>query len=226
MKNNTNFFQTSGEPEHGWMWSGYPNKTLGGTEVEINEKNYNLSPGIQKVLVKTSNNTAKSINDMDKVVFGDLLQKFKYFNLKPTKRRISGRDRYMKNNLDRDVRRILNLDTKLDSRGIQKIVMPADMKDIYTRHEILLGLKLSGHTNTLTEASNLIDEIYKRGEIQNKQQDRNALNKLSNLCMEQPSKILGQFAHNARPKIEEHMLILKEKSTHEDHLSQPLQTIN
>ena len=36
---------------------------------------------------------------------------------------------------------------------------------------------MSGHTDTLTEASNLIDELCKRGEIQNKQQYRNALNK-------------------------------------------------
>ena len=34
--------------------------------------------------------------------------------------------------------------------------------DIYTRLEILLGLKLSGHTNTLTEANNPINELYKK----------------------------------------------------------------
>ena len=50
---------------------------------------------------------------------------------------------------------------------------------MYKRLENLLGLKLSGHTKTLKEASNLIDELYKRSEIQNKQQYRNALNKFS-----------------------------------------------
>ena len=60
---------------------------------------------------------------------------------------------------------------------LKKIIIPSDIIDIYTRLEILLGLKLSGHSDTLTEASNLIDELYKRGEIQNKQQDRNAPNK-------------------------------------------------
>ena len=30
---------------------------------------------------------------------------------------------------------------------------------MYTRFEILLGLKLSGHTDTLTEASSLLDEL-------------------------------------------------------------------
>ena len=56
-------------------------------------------------------------------------------------------------------------------------MISSNIIDIYNRLEILLGLKLSGHTDTLTEASNLIDELYKRDEIQNKQHYRNALNK-------------------------------------------------
>ena len=44
--------------------------------------------------------------------------------------------------------------------------------------------------------------------------------------MELPNKLLEQIAFNTRPKIEEHMLIVMDKSTHEEHLSQPLQTNN
>ena len=44
--------------------------------------------------------------------------------------------------------------------------------------------------------------------------------------MELPSKILEQIAFNTRSKIEEHLLIIMDKSTHEEHLSQPLQTNN
>ena len=44
--------------------------------------------------------------------------------------------------------------------------------------------------------------------------------------MELPSKLLEQIAYNTRPKIEEHMLIVMDQSTHEEHLSQPLQTNN
>ena len=65
----------------------------------------------------------------------------------------------------------------LQGEGV-KIIIPSNIIDIYTRLEILLGLKLSGHSDTLTEASNSIDELYKLGEIQ-KQQNRNALNNLS-----------------------------------------------
>ena len=64
----------------------------------------------------------------------------------------------------------------LKGQGV-KIIIPSNIIDIYIRLEVLLGLKLSGHTDTLTEAINLIDELYKLGEIQTKQQYRNALNK-------------------------------------------------
>ena len=44
--------------------------------------------------------------------------------------------------------------------------------------------------------------------------------------MELPRKLLEQIAYNTRPKIEEHMLVVINKSIHEEHLSQPLQTNN
>ena len=58
-----------------------------------------------------------------------------------------------------------------------KNIKSSNIIDIYTRFEILLGLKLNGLGDTLTEASNLIDELYKRGEKQNDQRYRNAINK-------------------------------------------------
>ena len=73
-------------------------------------------------------------------------------------------------------------DASTDLQGkVVKFIIPSEIIDIYTKLDILLGLKLSGHSNTLTEASNLIDELYKRGEIQNKQKYRNALNKFSTI---------------------------------------------
>ena len=71
-----------------------------------------------------------------------------------------------------------NSDSDLQGEGV-KIIIPSNLNDIYTRLEVLLGLKLSGHTDTLTEASNSIDELFKRGEIQNKLQYRNALDKFT-----------------------------------------------
>ena len=44
--------------------------------------------------------------------------------------------------------------------------------------------------------------------------------------MKLPSKILEQIAFNIRSKTEEHMSIVMDKSTYEEHLFQPLQTNN
>ena len=179
MTDNTGFLKTYHDLQGGWMMNNHPINLLRGTKVDINENKYNISPGVRKVLVDQSFDTAKSMTDGDKLIFRDILQKTGYYNRKPTKGRMPGRNRYIKNDLDNDVMRILNLDTKLKGKGIEKIIIPSKTIDICTRLEILLGTKLSGHTDTLTEASNLKDELYKRGEIETKQQYRNALNKFS-----------------------------------------------
>ena len=44
--------------------------------------------------------------------------------------------------------------------------------------------------------------------------------------MELLCKFLEQIAFNTRPKREEHMLVVMDKNTHEEQLSQPLQTSN
>ena len=121
------------------------------------------------------------MSDKDKVIFRDILFKTGYYKYKPGKNRMPGRNRYIRYELDNEVRRILNLDKNFKGRGIEKNIIPSNIIDIYTRVEVPVGIKLSGHTDTLTAASNLIDELYKRGEIQNKQQYRKALNKFSTI---------------------------------------------
>ena len=179
MKDNTGFFKSSHDLQRGWMKNNYPIEMTGGTKVKINDNEYNITSGLQKILTDKSYDTANSMSDTEKVIFRDILQKTNSNNRKRKKGPMSGRDRYIENKLDDDVRKILNLNTKLKGRGVEKIIIPSNLIDIYTRLRILLGLKLSGHTDTLTEASNLIGELYKRGEIQNKQQYRNALNKFN-----------------------------------------------
>ena len=84
MKINTGLFKTNEDRERGWNWNGYPNKLLGGTEVEINDNNYNITPVNQKVLVDSKYKTAKSLNDMDKVIYRDILQKTNFYDRIPT----------------------------------------------------------------------------------------------------------------------------------------------
>ena len=159
------------------MINSHPIKTSKGTSVKINEKKYNITPGLQKVFTDHSYDTAKSMSDEDKVIFRDILVKTGYYKHKPGKGRMQGRDRYIRYELDNDVVRIMGFNTRLKGKGIEKIIIPSNIIVIYSRLEILLGLKISGHTDTLTEASNLIDELFRLGEIQNKQHYRNALNK-------------------------------------------------
>ena len=116
------------------------------------------------------------MSDKKKLIFRDILHKTIFYKRATTKGRMSGRDKFVQNDLDNDVSRILILDTKLKGRGVEKIIIPSNIIDIYARLENLLGLKLSGHTDTLTEASNSIVELYRRGEFHNKQQNQNALN--------------------------------------------------
>ena len=59
-----------------------------------------------------------------------------------------------------------------------KIIIPSDTIDNYARLDVLLGLKLSGYTDTPAAASTLIEESYKSGGIQNEEQYRDALNKI------------------------------------------------
>ena len=109
---------------------------------------------------------------MEIITYKQLLKTLNYKNYKPKfGENKSGRYKNTKNILT---------PINLQGRGVEKIIIPFNIIDIYTRLEVLLGLKLSGHTNVQTESSNLIDELYKRDEIQNKQEYRNALDKFSN----------------------------------------------
>ena len=127
------------------------------------------------------------MDDEDKRTIYDILYDLGFYSqrhTKGTKKSVRHQDAF--HNLPREIAKIQNPplppieneSDNLQGEGV-KIIIPSNIIDIYTRLEVLLGLKLSGHTDTLTEASNLIDVLYTRGEIQNKQQYRNALNKFS-----------------------------------------------
>ena len=72
MKDNTGFFKSSHNAQHGWMINNYPIKMVGGTKIEINDSEYNITSGLQKALTSKSYDTANSMNDMEKVIFRDI----------------------------------------------------------------------------------------------------------------------------------------------------------
>ena len=163
---------------------GIPIYTLGGDRIQIKDNIYDLTPEIYKALSDTGYTGKTMKNESDILMMDNIIRDLGYDG---TGDRDSKRKKFFTITLPKLVEDIqnrtyeeitLDSDNNLQGEGV-KIIIPSNIIDIYSRLEILLGLKLSGHTDTLTESSNLTDELYRLGEIQNKQQYRNALNKFS-----------------------------------------------
>ena len=163
------FFKIGEDIDGQRYWNNLPIEILGDSRIKIEGKNFNITPNLQNVFTDTTGKSLKKLTKKENQTYKKLLNTLDYKNYRPKYGEFnSGRYKTTENLLKPN---------NLQDRGIEKIIIPSNIIDIYTRLEVLLGLKLSGHTDTLTEASNLIDELYKRGEFQNKQQYRNALDK-------------------------------------------------
>ena len=122
-----------------------------------------MTTGIQKVLVNLSHVTMQSTSDKVKVVFRDIWHSADYYK-QPTKRgRLSVCNKYLEIDLDNEVNGFLILDGKFQSgklkgKGLETNML-TNIINNWTRLEVLVGLKLSGRTVTLTETRNLIDKL-------------------------------------------------------------------
>ena len=158
-------------------------KAKGENRISIENHEYDIKPNIQKYFTNTRL-TTRNMDDEDKSTVYDILKNTGFFSMKHTKGLNSARMKDALYNLQKEIAKIRNAPppalqkiedfSVLEDRGVKSFI-PSNLIDIYTRLEVLLGLKISSHTDTPTQSSNLIDELYKRGEIQNKQQNRNAL---------------------------------------------------
>ena len=135
--------------------------------VQINENIYDLTPEIYKALSDTGYTGKNMKSENDILMMYNIMRDLGYTGMgdKPSKRKTFFTTKLPE--LVEEIQTKTFNEIDLEGQGV-KIIIPSNIFDIYTRLEILLGLKLSGHSDTLTEASNLIDELYKRGEIQNK----------------------------------------------------------
>ena len=170
MKQSNNFFKLEQDGKK-IFWIKIPIIPLGGNMISINDEEYNIKPNIQNYFTKTYL-TTKNMSNEDKSTIFDILKNIGFCSTHHVRGLRSFRMQDALYNLPKAVDRIRNpplpeiTDNSDDLQGEGlKIIIPSNIIDTYTRLEILLGLKLSGHTDTLTEASNLIDELYKRGEI-------------------------------------------------------------
>ena len=53
---------------------------LGGTEVEINDNKYNITPGLQKVFTQTSNIPLKKLNDQEREIYKNFSKDLNFEN--------------------------------------------------------------------------------------------------------------------------------------------------
>ena len=124
--------------------------------------------------------------------------------------------------------KLVEEESENDNQGENmKFIIPSNIIHMWIRIDVLLELKLSGYTDTLTKARNVIDDLHKRCEVPNAKRYRNALGNFYRQKVDLPCKLLEQIACNSRPEIEEqHMLIGMNKILYEKHLAQALRTIN
>ena len=187
MKGSKNFFKLEEKADGQVFWNKILLKALGENRISIKNREYDIKSykGIQNYFTNT-NQTTKNMDDEDKLTIYDLLKNIGFCSMRHTKGLKSARMKDALFNLPKEIDKIRNPPLpaiEIESDNLHgegaKIIIPSNIIDIYTRLEVLLGLKLGGHTDTLTEASNLLDQLYKMGEIQNKQQYRNALDKFT-----------------------------------------------
>ena len=163
------FFKITEDENGQRFWNGIPVVISGDSRIEIKGKDFNITPNLGNVFTDTTGKSLKKLDKTETTTYKQLLKTLNYKNYKhKSGEKNSGRYKNTNN---------LLVPINLQGRGVEKIITPSNIIDIYTRLEVLLGLRLSGHSDTLTEASNLIDELFRRGEIKTKQQYRNALNK-------------------------------------------------
>ena len=143
MKDEQKGFFKIEEDENGQrLWNGIPVEISGDSRIEIKAKDFNITPNLQNVFTDTSGKSLKKLDKMEIITFKQFLKTLNYKNYKPKfGENKSGRYKNTKN--------IFN-PNNLQGRGIEKIIIPSNIIDIYTRLEVLLGLKLSDHTDTLT----------------------------------------------------------------------------
>ena len=137
---------------------GVPINTLGGDKLRIRDNEYDLTPEVYKALSFTGY-TGKSIKiESEILMMSNILNDLGYTGIDD---RDSKRKTLFTKTLPKLVEKIQNrtfdefIDDSDDLKGQgTKIIIPSNIIDIYTRLEFLLAFKLSGHIDTLTEASN------------------------------------------------------------------------
>ena len=129
---------------------GVPIRSVGGDKIQVYDNIYEFTPELHKALSNSSYNGKSRRNEDDRRTLYNFLVDLGYNGQHDEK---TNQNKFFKR-LPNQFKNIkVEEPDNLQREGV-KIIIPSNIIDIYTRLEVLLGLKLSGHTDTLTEASN------------------------------------------------------------------------
>ena len=145
-----------------------PIQISGGDRIRLNENVYDLTPEIYTALSSTSYTSTNRKDESEILMMNIIVTDLGYTGIgdrRPNRKTFFTitLPKLVDVNQNKTFDKITDDSDDIQGEGL-KIIIPPDIIDIYTRLEVLLGLKLGAHNNTPTKASNLIDELYKRGE--------------------------------------------------------------
>ena len=130
-------------------------KSLCGDKIQIYDNIYEFNPEIHKALSRSSYTGISKKNHNDQRFMYNFLLDVGYTGVGDEK---TNQKKFF-TKLFEQFRNIKKEEpVNLEGRGIEKTIILFNIIDIYTRLEVLLGLKLSGYSINLTESSNIIDE--------------------------------------------------------------------
>ena len=115
--------------------------TLGGDKLRIRDNDYEVTPEIYKALSFTGYTGKTMKNENDILMMNNIINDFGYTGVGD---RPSDRKTFLTITLLKLVDEIQNKtfdECDLEGQGIQQIIIPSNIIDIYTRLEILQGLK-------------------------------------------------------------------------------------
>ena len=182
MKRNKKFLKLAEKSNGDIFWKIIHMEPLGEIRIWTKGEEFVITPDLQEYFTNTKLTTKALIEKEKLTVHGSLTDVGLYDNRTQTKGKVSARTKAASteefpNAVGKLLSPSLSLTTieEEESADLQveglKIVISSIIIGIWTRLKTLLGLKLPGHADTLTRASNLIGEIYKLGEIQNEGQN-------------------------------------------------------
>ena len=134
MKKLKGFFEIEERDNGDIIWTGFPAAKTGGNKPKTFEKIYKISEDLQNDFTNTSNIPLKRLNDKDRETYKEFLKSLDFENYKAIRGETkSANYKHYKSNFNDRVNK-----SNLEGLGIEEIIIPSNIIDIYTRLKILL----------------------------------------------------------------------------------------